>query len=46
MPEYMVVYRDLHSLWEREVFDPFRHWPDEQFNGGLFFSTGQEAFQD
>lgn len=31
MPEYIVVYPDLHALWLREVFDYFERWYVEQF---------------
>jgi hypothetical protein len=31
LPEYVVVHPDRHALWQREVFDPFRRWYEDEF---------------
>jgi hypothetical protein len=31
MPKFVVVYRDRHTLWEREVFDFFKLWYAAEF---------------
>jgi hypothetical protein len=30
-PEFLVVYPDRHKLWEREVFDFFKRWYEDEF---------------